>query len=58
MNYNLSPGRWLAVWGFSDGREVGLIGDFDTRAEADVAVRDFWSRNPSCGAWVRRVEEE
>ncbi len=50
--------KWLAVWGFGDGRECGILSAHDTRAEAEAAADAFLDRcdNPACGAWVRRDE--
>jgi len=56
-DYNLPVGTWLAVWGFADGREVGLISHHSDEMAASDAVYVFWSRNPTCGAWVRQVSE-
>lgn len=49
--------RFLAVWGNRNTRqEVGVLGDYDTREEAQHRVDEFLRRNadtPAIGAWVR-----
>jgi hypothetical protein len=52
--------RWVAVWGFaSTSREVGILGCFPSREEAEAEVDRYLASesNTAVGAWVRLIRE-
>jgi hypothetical protein len=52
--------RWLVVWGFTDGREVGIFSSHVTKEEARTAKKtaEAGNDNPACGYWLRKEDQE
>lgn len=53
----MSASKFAVVWGFTDGRQVGVLSTHATWKEAEAArdEADRTNTNPSCGHWI---EEE